>query len=78
MKENSCMCVDLALYKEIISDGKLFRYWAAWYYNSDGKRKQKHFNIDKLGDDKARELAIKKASMPRRWNKAETYYIEDK
>lgn len=64
-------------YKEVMSHGKLFRYWVAWYY-SNGERKQKYFNIDKLGDDKARDLAIKKASIARRWDKVETYYIEDK
>lgn len=45
--------------REIVdSSGKIYPYWVANWYDKDGKQRQKSFEIERLGEDEAREMAI--------------------
>jgi len=58
-----------------VPGGKIYRYYRAGFY-VDGVKKEKFFNIDKLGRERAKELAKKKADIGKRWNLMETYARE--
>lgn len=45
--------------REIVdSSGKIYPYWVASWYDKDGKQRQKSFEIERLGEDEARQMAI--------------------
>jgi len=59
-------------------NGKIYRYYRSVYFDAVGNRKEKSFNIDKLGEEEALKKAKALAMPGKRWDLVKTYIKEDK
>jgi len=64
-------------YREIVRKTKTYKYYRAKYYDKNGCVHEKNYNIEKLGDSEALELAKEKADPAKRWDLIKTYIKED-
>lgn len=55
--DNTSGVVGVNRREKVLLAGKIYAAWVAYWYNENGKLRTKSFNIEKLGEDEARQMA---------------------